>query len=677
VNGPWGSGKSSALNLILYHLEPLIKEKKLKVVRFSPWWLSSTAAITAAFLGDLENAIGQSAGEAALKAFQNVARRVLRFGKVAEVAADIGLPGAGKAVEGVTQALDALLPNEDDIEAQQRKVSELLTKADCRFLVIIDDIDRLAPDDAIEVFKLVKSVGQLSNVIYILAFDRELAERVVSDRFPSEGPHYLEKILQAAFEVPAVSAADLREAFLAEVNTICPATGSEDPVRFMNIVLEVVAPLLKSPRDLKRLIGMLQVTWPAVGPEVDRADFVAIEALRLFEPGLYRAIRANSDRLTGVESGSGDRRSRASEYDDLLLKAIPESDRPRMQRALRRLFPRLEAVWANVHYSADGAWRRQRRICSDEHFTTYFRFAISEGALPAEKISALVEKANDRNFVQVTLRRALEEKLTSGKTKASVYLDELIVHATDIPVDHIAPLVSALFEIADELDGDSDKDRGFASIGDNRLRMHWLLNSLVRERVGQPQRTQILCAAMQVASLHWFCDFAERCDREHKERQDGTIMPEGEWFVDRETAGDFVRDALKRLRGAAKDGTLAQHPRLLSLLWEWVRLSPRGLDEVRPKVSKFLSDDGFILHLASSAVGVTWSHSVGFDGMGDLVARRTRRVQKDSIAPLIDPLVFLARVQEVASRTTDADTASFLASFVEIWDSSPPMSEVP
>jgi len=46
VNGPWGSGKSSALNLILYHLEPLIKEKKLKVVRFSPWWLSSTAAGT-------------------------------------------------------------------------------------------------------------------------------------------------------------------------------------------------------------------------------------------------------------------------------------------------------------------------------------------------------------------------------------------------------------------------------------------------------------------------------------------------------------------------------------------------------------------------------------------------------------------------------------------------------
>ena len=47
----------------------------------------------------------------------------------------------------------------------------------------------------------------------MLTFDRDLAERVVAERYPSEGPHYLEKIVQAAFEVPAVTPKDLREAF--------------------------------------------------------------------------------------------------------------------------------------------------------------------------------------------------------------------------------------------------------------------------------------------------------------------------------------------------------------------------------------------------------------------------------------------------------------------------------
>jgi hypothetical protein len=50
----------------------------------------------------------------------------------------------------------------------------------------------------------------------------------------------LEKIVQAAFEVPAVSSEDLREAFLAEVDATCTAKEGEDPVRVMNIMLGLV-----------------------------------------------------------------------------------------------------------------------------------------------------------------------------------------------------------------------------------------------------------------------------------------------------------------------------------------------------------------------------------------------------------------------------------------------------
>jgi predicted KAP-like P-loop ATPase len=249
VNGPWGTGKSSAINLVLYHLDQLIKEGKIKVIRFSPWWLSGTEAITAAFFSDLEAAIEKTGAQQALTAFKHVARRVLRFGKVAQTAADTVLPGSGKAVEGITGVVESFLPG-DDIATQHQKVADLLEQAGHRILVLVDDIDRLAPDEAIQVFKLVKSVGQLPNVLYILAFDRELAEKVVSERYPSEGPHYLEKIVQAAFEVPAVTPEDLREAFLAEANTTCLGKEGEDPVRVMNIMLGLVTPLLKSPRDL-------------------------------------------------------------------------------------------------------------------------------------------------------------------------------------------------------------------------------------------------------------------------------------------------------------------------------------------------------------------------------------------------------------------------------------------
>jgi predicted KAP-like P-loop ATPase len=530
VNGQWGSGKSSALNLILFHLYPLIEREKLKVIRFSPWWLSGTEAITAAFFSDLEAAVGRSMGRQALDALQKVTKRVQRFGKAAGTAAEMYAPGAGTAVEGVAKAVESLLPEEEDIATQHQKIAELLEKADRRFLVVVDDIDRLAPDEAVQVFKLVKSLGQLPNVLYILVFDRELAEKVITEKYPSEGPHYLEKIIQAAFEVPAVSAEDLREAFLAEVTATCTAKDGDDPVRVMNIILGLVTPLLKSPRDLKCLIGMLQVTWPAVSEEVDRADFIAMETLRLFKPNIYTAIRANPERLTGgaVSSADPPARDLASEYDDLLLGGITEDERPKMRLALRPLFPRLEAVWANTHYTSESSWWRERLVCSAEHFPTYFRFALRDELLPAKNISELVSRANDRAFIQTTLRAALGEKLKSGRTRASVYLEELRLHAPDIAEDHIGPLVSALFEIGDELDVQSDEGRGFGNLANNNL--HWLLNALVRERLPQAARVPVLRAAMRSASLHWFCSLAGRLDRNVRvfgERQQLCLEPVG------------------------------------------------------------------------------------------------------------------------------------------------------
>src|SRR5215472_5909756 len=485
-----GAPVSSSLNLILFHLNPLIEQEKLKVIRFSPWWLSGPEAITAAFFSDLEAAVGRSMGRQALDALQKVTKRMLRFGKVAGTAAEMYAAGAGAAVEGVTKAVEVLLPDEEDIATQHQKIAELLEKADRRFLVVVDDIDRLAPEEAVQVFKLVKSVGQLPNVLYILVFDRELAEKVITEKYPSEGPHYLEKIIQAAFEVPEVSAEDLREALLAEMNATCTTKDGEDPVRVMNIILGLVTPLLKSPRDLKRLIGMLQLTWPAVSEEVDRADFIAMETLRLFKPSIYTAIRANPERLTGGAISSANRPARdlASEYDNLLLKGITEDERPDMRLALRRLFPRLELVWANTHYTSESSWRRQRLVCSAEHFPTYFRFALGEDLLPAKNISELVSRANDRAFIQTTLRTALGEKLKSGRTRASVYLEELTLHASEIAESHVGPLVCALFEIGDELDVQTDEGRGFGNLANNNLRLHWLLNSLVRERLPQAAR---------------------------------------------------------------------------------------------------------------------------------------------------------------------------------------------
>ena len=113
----------------------------------------------------------------------------------------------------MSKFLSTFFPKGETVEKTFRKLAKVLEDQGRRCLVIIDDIDRLSPDEALGVFRLVKSVGRLPNVMYLLVFERELAEKMIQERYPSEGPQFLEKIIQAGFELPAPLQTDLNALF--------------------------------------------------------------------------------------------------------------------------------------------------------------------------------------------------------------------------------------------------------------------------------------------------------------------------------------------------------------------------------------------------------------------------------------------------------------------------------
>ena len=295
IHGPWGSGKSSAVNLIQHYLEARAEDNKLQVVPFNPWWFSGAESLVLAFFRELALAIGKSTSKKVTEALFSIGRRVGPAGQLVGAAANLVTGGvAGALASGAAALAGNLSKNARTIDEEHAEVAHALAKQDKRFLVIIDDIDRLSPDDALLMFRLIKSVGRLPNTIYLLAFDRKLAENVVLSRFPSEGPHYLEKILQAPFELPAPSAESLRRLLLASVEAISGTPEEAQIVRFMNVFYDAVVPFIRTPRDVVELSNALRVTWPAVVNEVDRADFLAIEALRLFAPDVHSSIRRNA-----------------------------------------------------------------------------------------------------------------------------------------------------------------------------------------------------------------------------------------------------------------------------------------------------------------------------------------------------------------------------------------------
>ena len=308
-----------------------------------------------------------------------------------------------------------LIQQEDTVEKLHGELSKALRDQTKRFLIIIDDIDRLAPDEALLIFRLVKSVGRLPNVIYVLVFDRLLAEAIVHEKYPAEGAHYLEKIVQAGFDIPEPLEQDLREQVLVEIAEICGAVATNSSIRFMNVFYDVVFPEIRTPLRLDLSRKLLSRDMARGRPRGRPCKIVGLEVLRVFRPNLYRALRGNKVRLTTTtDPTSRWTQAQRDQFDKNLFVQRPEA-RERLRGALTRLFPPLESA-GNVIYGHDFAdeWSRDRRACSSVHFDFYFRFSISDEVLAKQEVDDLIAHASDDAFIVAAIREGLGVKRSSG-----------------------------------------------------------------------------------------------------------------------------------------------------------------------------------------------------------------------------------------------------------------------
>ena len=675
IYGPWGSGKSSVINLVRHHLTKDAPD--LDVINFPAWMYRTEDALAVGFFKELYAGLSPvlSNQTKAAGALRKLGANLSGASSLAGMAVGLFVGSVGeKATTATLDALGGFIEQGETAEDLQATLAEALLEAGKKFLVVIDDLDRLSPEEALVIFRLVKSVGRLPNVMYLLAYDREATEQAVARRFPSEGAHYLEKIIQAGFELPQPDQSHLNIMMGEVLNGLAADLPEIDPVEFGNLFHSIVVPELKTPRDVLRLANTLSITITPIKSDVFFPDFVSLETLRVFRPAVYRAIRQNKSAI--LNAGQNDRYdqrdARSAQYTTMLLGSEPEEDHEPLRQALMRLFPQLKNVFANMSYSGTKELARQRRICSTRHFDTYFRFSVSPETIPKAELNYLLDDTRTVEEIQGRVREAIGVTQAAGRTKASYILDELTAHGPNISLEQGQKLLTALFGMADELFLDQDEERGFASFGDNRLRLHWLLRSILRDRTTLEERSGILARAVAAATLQWHVDFSNSAlDDYYPSNPDRDPSSEAETLTTETVAEQLRGQTLEMLRAAASNGTLLSSNSPARLLFEWDRLQPDGAGEVMSYTTQAFGDDTELYQLAVVFLGKSYSHGMGgFGGEpGDLVQRENDRAQVDGIDRLLDVGEFRRRLNEaLSSDALNEQQKSAISRFLAAWE---------
>ena len=286
VQGEWGSGKTSLINMVESYLKSSNidnKGDKVYSLQINTWEHSLLQTPEGTLLSIIQEII-DSLIEKNKDEEQIKTQWRQEFGgvmkKLAGSAAWVGLAAMGGTAvlnAAVRQADKAQVEGNDDepvvrenIIKKLREKLELLTtsiKSQAgnydRFVIFIDDLDRLEPPVAVAVLELLKNIFNIPHTVFVLAIDYQVVVKGLKHKFGDLKPDnerefrsFFDKIIQVPFMMPMANykLETYVKHLLEQIRYFESELQEEELVKLTKVVRQTIG---RNPRSLKRLTNSL------------------------------------------------------------------------------------------------------------------------------------------------------------------------------------------------------------------------------------------------------------------------------------------------------------------------------------------------------------------------------------------------------------------------------------
>lgn len=328
IEGKWGAGKTSLLNLLMGKLTSQVPAGT-HVLRISPWLSpSGDGAVEALLLPvaaildtkEAEDYTGWRKLRHKLRKAKAspLANSMLRYaqqasGQLAPLAAFAGnwVPGASIAASALKTVSTADLSARRQTTAELREeIEKKMATLGLSFIVVLDDLDRLEPDQAVEVLRLIRAVADFSGFHYVICYDPVVLGHAVERGLGvTNGRLYLQKIVQLSFSLPLPEPFDLRHEFLTSAAALYTRIHGDEPAyelyQELKEVTRVFGATLSTPREVRLALGNLAFRYESLRKHVCFPDLCLLQLLRATHPELYLWVELYLTMHAMRVSGSG------------------------------------------------------------------------------------------------------------------------------------------------------------------------------------------------------------------------------------------------------------------------------------------------------------------------------------------------------------------------------------
>lgn len=453
LQGRWGSGKTSVLNMTLEKIEEKNKtvSKPIVAIRFNPWNFTDPSQLLSQFFVTLTRELSLKEHD---KAWKKVGETMENYSSALEYVTFVPVIGPwAKLGATITKAFGKGMNTKadkrmKDVSYQRKQVEAQLKELDRRLLIVIDDIDRLPNDQIRLIFQLVNAVAGFPNTIYLLSFDQTIVSRALEEVQKCNGDEYLEKIIQFPFVMPPINQTRLHGILLEKLEEIYQSTNPNDSVdnyHLTEVCNECVFPFIETIRDVNRFCNALAFAYSAVSEEVNFIDMMGICALQVFVPDVYMWVREQKVLLTDehrMRSNSAEQRKKRYEKIKQEIAALCPKKAERVLDSIEILFP---TVTEEVRIQSPARLHQKMRVADSRTFDLYFSLSVEDIKIGRAKLDeSLMEMKPE------ALDAYLEE--LAEKDLICEYGDEAELQLSRVPQERVKVLAPALLKWFSRID---------------------------------------------------------------------------------------------------------------------------------------------------------------------------------------------------------------------------------
>ncbi|MBE0470388.1 MAG: AAA family ATPase [Methyloprofundus sp.] len=351
LEGVWGYGKTSTINLVKSHLQ---RQRAIEqvVFEYNPWLIGDADLLVQDFLRQLASNLHiHFSADKGLEVANELLTYSNLFGVIKLIPgaepwaslAETVISKVGTATEKISKL------KELDVLGKKQKISDLLAQLNVSIVVIIDDIDRLTPREAFEVLRLVKAVADFKGTAFLLAFDPKYLHSVLQSHAISNAEEYLDKIVQLRVSLPLIAEKDLEKVTQNELASLSKddlTKAFDDEDQLSNIYHFYYRSLIASPRDVKRFFNHLRFVESQVRGQVAFSNLFGLSLLAMKAPNIYELLKERPDYFVGrgfergftPESFSEKQKDKSKVVINAELEKIPN---PKNQYVVDRLLKEL------------------------------------------------------------------------------------------------------------------------------------------------------------------------------------------------------------------------------------------------------------------------------------------------------------------------------------------------